>query len=70
MNEQYKVLAKEATQWCEDNAQGTPIAWEWEEKFAELIIRECLQICVDVSEYYDAGGIVEEHIKDYFGVTE
>jgi hypothetical protein len=37
----------EATRWCEDNATGTPIAWEFEEKFAELIIEECIRICLE-----------------------
>jgi hypothetical protein len=42
MNNKFKEIAREATEWCEKNAVGTPVAWEWEEKFAELIIKECI----------------------------
>ena len=40
MNDKIKELAQEATEWCRENAQGTPVAWEWENRFAELIVRE------------------------------
>lgn len=40
MNERFKEIAKAANAWCVENAKGTPVAWEWEEKFAELIVRE------------------------------
>lgn len=42
MNDRYKLLAVEAAEWCEQHAKGTPVAWEWEEKFAEMIVQECL----------------------------
>lgn len=41
MNNKYKELAHEATLWCEQHAVGTPVAWEWEAKYAELIVQEC-----------------------------
>lgn len=43
MNERYKDLAHQATEWCHEHAKGPPVAWEWEQKFAELIIRDCTQ---------------------------
>ena len=41
MNNVHRELAHKATRWCVENATGTPKAWEWEDKFAECIIREC-----------------------------
>lgn len=43
MNDRYKELACEAAEWCKQYAEGTPVAWEWEQKFAELIIQECTE---------------------------
>lgn len=51
MNNRYKELARQATDYCCDRAESQ--AWLWEEKFAELIIKECinnieaLSICFD-----------------------
>lgn len=77
--EHVKELATAAADWCEENAVGTPIAWEWEEKFAELIIKECCRIAKDThfefvkdgEEYYKhAQGAVRTkmNIEEYFGV--
>ena len=44
MNNLYRQLAEEASKWCIENAKGTPVAWEWEDKFAELIVEKCLSI--------------------------
>lgn len=44
-SERVKQLYYQAVQWCEENAVGTPVAWEFEEKFAELIIQDCLEKC-------------------------
>lgn len=53
MNNRYKELANEATVWCEQNAKGTPVAWEWEAKFAELVVQECMQQITRMMDYSD-----------------
>ena len=69
MNEEYKHLAIEATRWCEANAQGTPIAWEWEAKFAELIIKQCVQICDNnIDDNFSSAICARNEIKEHFGV--
>ena len=43
MNEhKIRLIADQATEWCQKNAHGAPTAWEWETKFAELIVKECV----------------------------
>ena len=67
MNNRIKQLAHQATEWCKENAQGTPVAWEWEEKFAELIVQEC----ADVELYWlseQNKKSIAEIIKNHFGV--
>lgn len=44
MNTKLRELAKQATNWCIENAEGTPVAWEWEDKLAELIVKECVNV--------------------------
>jgi hypothetical protein len=52
MNNRYRELANEASDWCQEHAKGTPTAWEWEEKFAELIVRECSAAIMENSDRY------------------
>ena len=42
----------------------------FEEKFAELIVKECMMVAVecDVTEYGDFRGGISEEIKRHFGV--
>ena len=42
MNERIKTLAYQADKECV--AAGLNHAWEWEKRFAELIIKDCLEI--------------------------
>ena len=45
MNERIKELADKASQWVIDNSNGVHAPYErWNEKFAELIVRECAGI--------------------------
>lgn len=53
MNDRYKQLAAEATTWCEQYAKGTPVAWEWEQKFAELVVEECALQVYRLMDYTD-----------------
>ena len=72
MNDVYKRLVKEATDWCSENAVGTPVAWEWEEKFAELVVCECINQCnarVGNSDYNTGRMHCASDIKDHFGIS-
>jgi len=83
MNERIKELAMQTDIWCDQNvAQGSPMYNnQWEHKFAELIIQECID-CVrgavladDVALRNNLGfndGISEGvvHIQKHFGVAE
>ena len=48
MNERINKISEEAEDWCHKNL-GMPTPAEWNdklfEKFAELIVRECIDIC-------------------------
>lgn len=65
-------LYNEAADYCVSHAGDNP-AWQWEEKFAELIVKECLkQIpAADVGDlrakayYLDR---VQQHVEDHFGI--
>ena len=76
MNDRYKELAREATEWCEQYAKGTPVAWEWEQKFAELIVQECMeQVSVLMDRAFNESDELEallaarRTIKEHFGVS-
>ena len=44
MNERIKQLATETDIWCDQNFHNSPeYNIQWEQKFAELIVRECLK---------------------------
>lgn len=53
MNNRFKEIAHEATLWCEQHAKGTPVAWEWEAKYAELIVEDCVQLISSMMDYTD-----------------
>ena len=87
MNEKIRQLAEEAEKYANEQAQR---AWHhssgfnpFKEKFAELIVRECLahgkltqsQAVVNGSEEYNAGRemgieVFMNQIKQHFGVEE
>ena len=68
MNKQIKMLAEQAglghEQW-----HTTSQFEAFLEKFAELIVRECLEI-LNVKEYSYQNGDLAEKIKQHFGVEE
>ncbi len=41
MNERIRELGRQATIWCVDQPNQEDFDAMWEEKFAELIVREC-----------------------------
>jgi hypothetical protein len=76
MNEQIKQLAEQALEYAEKN-QSADIPRHWfrlyNEKFAELIVAECIAQCWTVSELESKGFVVSEcskRIRKHFGVEE
>jgi hypothetical protein len=62
-----RKMYSEATVWCEENAIGTPVAWEFEEKFAELIVRECAHVAYETT--FPNGGVkAMTAIYERFGI--
>ena len=70
MNERIKELAMQTDIWCDQNvAQGSPMYNnQWEQKFAELIVKECMLYMKDLRD----GDIdfAKFMIKRNFGVEE
>ena len=74
MNERIRKIAIEADAWCDKYYFGDKFYdIEWEKKFAELIVQECLDI-VNRKEYsyHEADPLWEtsQLIKEHFGVEE
>ena len=69
MNERIKKLAMETDAWCDMNAIGdAKYNIIWEEKFAELIVRECADIATKHQEQGVSEVSIGESIKEHFGV--
>ena len=74
MNDRISKIAIEADAWCDQYYFGDKFYdIEWEKKFAELVVRECLDI-VNRKEYsyHEADPLWEtsQLIKEHFGVKE
>jgi hypothetical protein len=71
MNERIQELARQAG-WTEgyyESDDGPFIEPEFnKEKFAELIVRECMRVVEDY--YMDPCSYADEAIKEHFGVEE
>ena len=69
MNERIKKLKEQATSYTWN---GNDVTEELDEqKFAELIVRECIGICNDTNDAsYLNGVIAGRKIKQHFGVEE
>lgn len=73
MNERFRQLAEQAVYYDKDEE-----SWEFDrEKFAELIVRECMDICkhdsADDDDQFDLGRVyqakeITQLIKIHFGV--
>lgn len=83
MNDRIFELGKQATIWCCDNLNpDTPREdWDaaWEQKFAELIIQECISTIENAENgYQDYRNQIEDAMRDHcirlvkrkFGVLE
>ena len=67
MNERIRELIHQTNEWMEINAQGD--MWEREQKFAELIIRECTNMLPTDSIRNEEGVHIFYVIRDHFGVS-
>jgi hypothetical protein len=80
MNERIRELAEQAERYADDNFRGEPTWSEaYESKFAELIVRECVDIVSKVPNgYRDYRNQIEDAmradclqaIQEHFGVEE
>ena len=83
MNDRISKIAIEADAWCDRYYFGDKFYdIEWEKKFAELIVKRCIQVCDGNHEYknrtdtdFGKGVSVgiqmsKEQIKAHFGVEE
>jgi hypothetical protein len=77
MNERIKELAKEARDWGYAEHSGYTAQLLFEQKFAELIVRECLGCCEQVisdpvpesvDTWLNGGSQCIDEIKQHFGV--
>ena len=67
MNERIRQLAEQATTY-HNGGLGTEIELFDKEKFAELIVGECVSVCENSN--YEFGTIFTKMIKEHFGVKE
>jgi hypothetical protein len=77
MNERIQELKHQASLWCDNNIpeqyseETNGYGRAWEDKFAELIVRECCQF--ENSYGGDAGLVARSYgrkIREHFGVKE
>ena len=71
MNERIKELAMQADIWCDQNYPNNEFYdIRWEEKFAELIVRECAELVAGVPTDTMGYNTADQKIKQHFGVEE
>ena len=62
MNERIRQLAEQATTYIDPSANDG-VCWNFDkEKFAELIVKECAEICLEANDH--------KNILRHFGVEE
>ena len=67
MNERIKELAKEADVWIDENMLFNDMLNSKTEKFAELIVRECMEVVKWTPSIFPNDEYVK-NIKEHFGV--
>ena len=68
MNERIDELAQGCYEYIEGTLDG--MLWSFDyKKFAELIVRECLEV-LDLEPYESDREVYQQAIKKYFGVKE
>ena len=72
MNERIKELRKQAINFCLDKGSQGNLSEEVSEKFAELIVKECVDICDQVQwqygQYTFTATTVKNRVREHFGV--
>jgi hypothetical protein len=70
MNERIRELGREATIWCVSQPNQEDFDAMWEEKFAELLIKECANIDFRKKAFLsqDDDASVAKTILEHFGV--
>lgn len=74
MNERIKFLKHQASVWCDENIpeqyseETNGYGKAWEDKFAELIVRECIDCLTPLSRNHSMVGAAQDTIKEHFGV--
>lgn len=72
MNERIQDLKRQASIWCDQNIPDEfdentgGYGYHWEEKFAELIVNECLAICEDLGDKGLDGHYCADKIARHF----
>ena len=75
MNDRINELKRNATLWCDDNIpekfseETGGYGGAWEDKFAELIVRECAQVASDPLAFTEAA-YCHARVLKHFGVEE
>ena len=77
MNERIKQLAEQAEQYAneQNDKYGARFKTEYDNKFAELIVFECVQVCADRGAHHDGlysawADDCSKRIGKHFGVEE
>lgn len=79
MNERIRELSEQAREYATTRHPVSNIVLsvnseKFEEKFAELIVRECAKVCIDIDDEYSGEDVLAtwcaEAIKQHFGVEE
>lgn len=71
MNERIRKLALETDAWCDQNWAGHEFYnIRWEEKFAELIVRECIVMTKGYEFGLGRKNELSKTMREYFGVEE
>jgi hypothetical protein len=74
MSKRIKELKIQACKWASENASSAEYENAADQKFAELIVRECMKMCDEVHRDYgmasDTARISKRYIKKHFGVEE
>lgn len=69
MNKRIRELAEQAYG-IDDSKPFHPSALVALEKFAELIVRECIDLCWSHASVDGTSAKIEESIKEHFGIEE
>ena len=76
MNERIVLLKHQASVWCDENIpdqyseETNGYGRAWEEKFYELIVKECMNVLAESREVRQTAYYYRNRIAKHFGVEE